>query len=161
MVKAQQCLDDFNPRSRVGNDLSPLFPWGLGCKFQSTFPRGERLILTLWCQVLQPISIHVPAWGTTISVILSLVSYIHFNPRSRVGNDYCNRRIRNLSPDFNPRSRVGNDCFIVMLYHAFFIISIHVPAWGTTKIPLRSSMPLTDFNPRSRVGNDILLLLLL
>ena len=34
---------DFNPRSRVGNDLpaNVIYIWLVG--FQSTFPRGERL----------------------------------------------------------------------------------------------------------------------
>ena len=34
----------------------------------------------------QDISIHVPAWGTTEKVALRL-AFVHFNPRSRVGND--------------------------------------------------------------------------
>ena len=58
---------------------------------------------------------------------------INFNPRSRVGNDdkqahegfYSGR-------NFNPRSRVGND--IVKHFSVCqFYISIHVPAWGTTR----------------------------
>ena len=35
--------------------------------FQSTFPRGERLSWKMRREVLQNISIHVPAWGTTNS----------------------------------------------------------------------------------------------
>ena len=75
----------FNPRSRVGNDFfDSLFenfsiisihvpawgptPWTwsmhLTVRFQSTFPRGERLAV----------------WSV-------LVCCFYFNPRSRVGND--------------------------------------------------------------------------
>ena len=75
----------FNPRSRVGNDFfDSLFenfsiisihvpawgttPWTwsmhLTVRFQSTFPRGERLAV----------------WSV-------LVCSFYFNPRSRVGND--------------------------------------------------------------------------
>ena len=35
--------------------------------------------------------------------------------------------------DFNPRSRVGNDS-INRSYRLRYIISIHVPAWGTTHV---------------------------
>ena len=58
-----------------------------------------------------PISIHVPAWGTTV-------------PGISICRDY---------PDFNPRSRVGNDS-ICSCNHVALAISIHVPAWGTTPL---------------------------
>ena len=35
-----------------------------------------------------------------------------------------------------------------------FMISIHVPAWGTTQFDRRGSYTAGNFNPRSRVGND-------
>ena len=35
-------------------------------------------------------------------------------------------------------------------------ISIHVPAWGTTKYILPGWSDSSYFNPRSRVGNDLL-----
>ena len=56
--------NDFNPRSRVGNDKAELE----SVKFSS-------------------ISIHVPAWGTTDKVIRDYYELGDFNPRSRVGND--------------------------------------------------------------------------
>ena len=34
------------------------------------------------------------------------------------------------------------------------VISIHVPAWGTTWSRFRGVDGYDDFNPRSRVGND-------
>ena len=34
----------FNPRSRVGNDISIDYDYNKNSGFQSTFPRGERLI---------------------------------------------------------------------------------------------------------------------
>ena len=121
----------FNPRSRVGND---------GYLVQRFVDRLE-------------ISIHVPAWGTTSLVRKSMSVFFNFNPRSRVGND-C---LRALLPEqmlyFNPRSRVGNDQrrFDMLGTELNFnprsrvgndaqdwddlkdcMISIHVPAWGTT-----------------------------
>ena len=77
---------NFNPRSRVGNDLTECTPVSL-IRFQSTFPRGERraserhLRLFLYFNPRSRvgndanerkesgrsgISIHVPAWGTTM-----------------------------------------------------------------------------------------------
>ena len=77
------------------------------------------------------ISIHVPAWGTTNWQNNIFYELIYFNPRSRVGNDQV--FIHNVwnSKDFNPRSRVGNDGFVP-----------GCPRLGSY------------FNPRSRVGND-------
>ena len=42
----QHCLmpKSFNPRSREGNDLLNVGDWLTGWMFQSTFPRGERLV---------------------------------------------------------------------------------------------------------------------
>ena len=99
--------------------------------FQSTFPRGERL-----------------------SLLLLLLTGSDFNPRSRVGNDLAPAPPDLLLTYFNPRSRVGNDIdeyFTRYGYKVFqstfprgerhvshrrvvnrHMISIHVPAWGTT-----------------------------
>ena len=81
---------NFNPRSRVGNDDEDRSDNGRPYIFQSTFPRGERRTLNLhMCsgqdfnprsrvgndgvttsqQMIQSISIHVPAWGTTLLTI--------------------------------------------------------------------------------------------
>ena len=57
----------------------------------------------------------------------------YFNPRSRVGNDISSQNDTPYFTDFNPRSRVGNDG-MYGLNGVYFIISIHVPAWGTTKL---------------------------
>ena len=94
-------------------------------------PRIVNVPCTTPFDFLFIISIHVPAWGTTLTSILlpmtdtfqstfprgerpalfaSYISWSYFNPRSRVGNDYVD---------------------LVVLKQTMFI-SIHVPAWGTT-----------------------------
>ncbi len=101
--------NNFNPRSRVGNDGS--YPDA----------SGEP-----------PISIHVPAWGTTFRVTWKPSFIENFNPRSRVGNDKIQHAVMVIGCGyFNPRSRVGNDSGenTSIVYKAS---SIHVPAWGTT-----------------------------
>ena len=99
------------------------------------------------------VSIHVPARGTTLGQHAAYNSWFSFNPRSRKGNDNSavnlsqhgwmfqstfpqgERRSSNGSGTagrcFNPRSRKGNDVNFVELTPDI-IVSIHVPARGTT-----------------------------
>ena len=85
---------DFNPRSRVGNDI-------LSCDEYRKYRK---------------ISIHVPAWGTTIpiqeSIQLSEIS-IHVPAWGTTG---CENDITQ-----------------------YIKISIHVPAWGTTPAEVHGS----------------------
>ena len=51
-------------------------------------------------------------------------------------------------------SRIGNTPCTTP-FDFLFVISIHVPAWGTTAdVSKTDSTFQKDFNPRSRVGND-------
>ena len=60
----------------------------------------------------------------------------------------------NATAYFNPRSRVGNDIDAILM-RTRELISIHVPAWGTTSDMVVNVTSTTFyFNPRSRVGND-------
>ena len=100
----------FNPRSRVGNDHV-----------------GDILVIN------SSISIHVPAWGTTLYPTLStpVKKFQSTFPRGERRRYYITA---NDTEHFNPRSRVGNDCLIATFY-LWQKISIHVPAWGTTIVP--------------------------
>ena len=76
----------FNPRSRVGNDWAT---WTQQARNKNFNPRSRvgndtvQWNLELDCRI----SIHVPAWGTTISLPEWQYTTTNFNPRSRVGND--------------------------------------------------------------------------
>ena len=136
----------------MGNDYEDRADNGRPYIFQSTFPRGERRRVELISKRHSIISIHVPAWGTTrtlLNISGTTIFQSTFPRGERLMED-------GISPDcslfqstfprgerlnwnfssrtllyFNPRSRVGNDCFF--LGHSFKLyISIHVPAWGTT-----------------------------
>ena len=125
------CLrNNFNPRSRVGNDTtSP----GLASSVKHFNPRS-RVGNDQWRtghSRFAYISIHVPAWGTTMLAATIAIIHFYFNPRSRVGNDAVDKIAIRRKNDFNPRSRVGNDPQFRNLFP-----------------------PKHDFNPRSRVGND-------
>ena len=60
--------------------------WKFHDKFQSTRPRGARLVATSDAYYSQSISIHAPAWGAT-SISYYDARRAHFNPRARVGRD--------------------------------------------------------------------------
>ena len=56
--------------------------------FQSTHPRGVRLVYTVLSDLLTVVSIHAPAWGATKAGLASvLCCSLCFNPRTRVGCD--------------------------------------------------------------------------
>ena len=59
-----------------------------------------------------------------------------------------------LPSGFNPRSRTGNDGSASADQLKLAIVSIHVPARGTTWGSRSSIIILPSFNPRSRTGND-------
>ena len=120
--------------------------------FQSTFPRGERrkvVSLKVGNKYFNPRS----RVGNDLPCGRTIPHRLDFNPRSRVGNDVGNALDKAIEIDFNPRSRVGNDCSRDA-YDLVMGISIHVPAWGTTKSCACKFPIFSNFNPRSRVGND-------
>ena len=121
---------NFNPRSRVGNDGNI---------------QADAGSLS--------ISIHVPAWGTTV---------------------FCSGRSISCAISIHVPAW-GTTKYLFIMY-GIVKISIHVPAWGTTchlevqtvyQYKFQSTFPrgerhfsifsiprYPNFNPRSRVGND-------
>ena len=55
----------FNPRTRVGCDVSPSSLIDPASKFQSTHPRGVRRVRVVHFGRIYRVSIHAPAWGAT------------------------------------------------------------------------------------------------
>ena len=79
---------------------------------------------------------------------------IYFNPRSRVGNDRqdcMSSIVENLISIHVPAWGTTNALEDTI---TFSDISIHVPAWGTTGLHQAEISVYRNFNPRSRVGND-------
>ena len=100
------------------------------------------------------ISIHVPAWGTTVfTVVFPLTEQISIHVPAWGTTMPCDK-VTNDTNYFNPRSRVGNDHVCHLLPVLLPCISIHVPAWGTTITGYTFYHSYLNFNPRSRVGND-------
>ena len=99
------------------------------------------------------ISIHAPVKGATLFLRQKLLTYCHFNPRSREGSDSQSQMGRCAFEHFNPRSREGSDEEILAV-RAKAIISIHAPVKGATLSAKWLSGRYTNFNPRSREGSD-------
>ena len=124
-------LDNFNPRSRVGNDNCRTKRRRVCARFQSTFPRGERLLLRRRCLKNSVFQSTFPR-GERLKFSIPVSSFFKFQSTF-------------------PRGERRNICN----YKDFLkIISIHVPAWGTTEALFAASAAIPNFNPRSRVGND-------
>ena len=103
----------------------------LSLLFQSTFPRGERLIPLVTHVKSQVISIHVPSWGTTIFCILFWIKVSISIHVPSWGTTTFKCRLHIFNGNFNPRSLVGNDTGEALAVRCV-VISIHVPSWGTT-----------------------------
>ena len=120
----------FNPRSREGNDQPQKL---LQCCLPVSIhvPAKGTTVPLRGLPVFSLVSIHVPAKGTTAKIHRRKGWNVSFNPRSREGNDLTNLQSHKYPRCFNPRSREGNDD----------------PA-GV------QSTEENSFNPRSREGND-------
>ena len=108
----QRVHPDFNPRSREGSDQCCCDVKQQILEFQSTLPRGERLIFLGWLSRSVTISIHAPARGATSCADTWRTSRTNFNPRSREGSDVSDVLCFSSHADFNPRSREGSDIYI-------------------------------------------------
>ena len=143
----------FNPRSREGSDsygqtttitstISIHAPargatqsiyknMPVSQQFQSTLPRGERLVYILRFPCNIQISIHAPARGATIF-------------------QACDYRIMGISIHAPARGAT----YGAEEVYLFRMISIHAPARGATDSCQMAGLSVLDFNPRSREGSD-------
>src|SRR5690606_3933512 len=129
--------------------------WTPPATFQSTRPRGARLVADNTPAMTAGVSIHAPAWGATLMRTHCQQVRTCFNPRARVGRDNAMRTARFIRA----------------------AVSIHTPAWGATHdgqpappgiVKFQSTRPRGarlrvvqrrgrfrgGFNPRARVGRD-------
>jgi len=128
---ANQPRQGFNPRARVGRDVVADRAIREYCRFQSTRPRGARLVVGRTKDSIVFVSIHAPAWGATACIIVNMVYTIVSIHAPAWGATGCraNRVWRNS-------------------------VSIHAPAWGATFCAMFDDHPTHSFNPRARVGRD-------
>ena len=124
----------FNPRARVGRDGGEVISGDCTIAFQSTRPRGARLVYNIRSEYLGWVSIHAPAWGATDKIFAAFLQVYGFNPRARVGRDLMSTSGCWILPMFQstrPRGARPNTRIVV---DKPIIVSIHAPAWGATRL---------------------------
>ena len=99
----------FNPRPREGDDYSGATLDRPGIKFQSTSPRGGRRLKSGY-----------------------FTGYLYFNPRPREGDDGLAFELPSEDDEFQSTSPRGGRLGKEYFYFLVLLISIHVPARGTT-----------------------------
>ena len=165
----------FNPRARVGRDVRTTAPVATPKGFQSTRPRGARLMTKSDNVMLDKFQSTRPRgarhWKQGIdfcgysfnprarvgrdSNSLSLLQWMRcFNPRARVGRDSDAAAKHAGNVGFNPRARVGRDGDCRARTALSSLVSIHAPAWGATRSRMSPCRLRICFNPRARVGRD-------
>ena len=137
MESLDELQPSFNPRSRTGNDRLNRQCRAGRSRFQSTFPHGERQIHRLHLSSLALVSIHVPARGTTkAGDHMSIRDRPCFNPRSRTGNDSTYPRCLDDQALFQSTFPHGERPERLIKDWRLLVVSIHVPARGTTSTRL-------------------------
>ena len=121
----------FNPRPRVGGDVPDVRYSGEPMLFQSTPPRGGRLLPR--------------------APVLAASS---FNPRPRVGGDAGFARPQSKDRKFQSTPPRGGRLDVALEVIGQLAVSIHAPAWGATGSHHGSDPGSSSFNPRPRVGGD-------
>ena len=174
---AADAQSGFNPRARVGRDSIGIVVRKSNTLFQSTRPRGARLLSAAAAKCPRHVSIHAPAWGATVTDVAPAASVSMFQstrPRGARPNR-LNKPVRDLrvsihapawgatpharengrrNRSFNPRARVGRDGSVLASCSLAPSVSIHAPAWGATHRSSDSAKARASFNPRARVGRD-------
>ena len=145
---------NFNPHPREGGDFLARRSGGY-CYYFNPHPRegGDRGQLAK--EDVLAISIHTPAKGVTVNLILQNdFMCCNFNPHPREGGDlpapsqYLHSAISIHTPAKGvTRKQLG--CRL------FFHISIHTPAKGVTKLCSTASRRWANFNPHPREGGDL------
>ena len=99
----------FNPRSHEGSDI--IFPGYrfLSLKFQSTLPRGERLIITYYPRGDSMFQSTLPRGERLPLFFTRFKEFRCFNPRSHEGSDNTSANSSQTSERFNPPSHEGSD----------------------------------------------------
>ena len=143
----------FNPRARVGRDLSAdpgttsLYlvsihapAWGatrhaglggLADDVSIHAPAWGATILRVPAQSNNLVSIHAPAWGATLAAFV-IHEVVGVSIHAPAWGATLRRRLRkSWWMRFNPRARVGRDSTAQSMQQAFSV-SIHAPAWGAT-----------------------------
>ena len=122
--------------------------------FQSTFPRGERHHQPGYHYLLHSFQ-STFLCGERRHITRMQLTTLHFNPRSRVGNDGWSYSDRICDRDFNPHSCVGNDTKCEKKLRSYPDFNPRSLVGNDGSAP-GCPLPGFYFNPRSLVGNDLI-----
>ena len=167
-------LPGFNPRARGGRDLTiacsnmiptrfnPRARGGRDCCQRSERCRNRVSIhapvggATKDGETVTPkdgVSIHAPVGGATIPAPTRFFGDLPFQSTRPWGARRCRFRISLMGMSFNPRARGGRDRR-VLSYRQRYLVSIHAPVGGATRLPALYWLYTICFNPRARGGRD-------
>ncbi len=161
----------FNPRAHVGRDHPPRVcgvvqqvsihapTWGatyhtgtpneLPKVFQSTRPRGARLLDFANKDELRRVSIHAPTWGATYQRVTAVSEIFLVSIHAPTWGATSSKNVTGVVYNsFNPRAHVGRDDVEVARVVVGKKVSIHAPTWGATPywaISLKSSLKISIF----------------
>ena len=123
------------------------------CLFRSTPPHGGRPEFRRTIYSVFAVSIHAPAWGATRRRPPSRARCRSFDPRPRMGGDYCySEHYRGQAVSIHaPAWGATSTLFCAGAGHA---VSIHAPAWGATCGERCAEYGAARFDPRPRMGGD-------
>ena len=122
---------NFNPRSRMGSDLSSFGLRLYVIVFQSTLPHGERPNKTDNTKKQVIISIHAPAWGATIPWMYAIRGPM-ISIHAPAWGATKHGRIAVFCSDISIHAPAWGATYSLRLLRDCFRISIHAPAWGAT-----------------------------
>ena len=144
---------NFNPRSHEGSDG---LTWNYELytqAFQSTLPRRERPVTSLWKKSTRLFQSTLPRRERHIEFIVLKTFEDDFNPRSHEGSDYVIIfGLRRAAISIHAPTKGATTAFSTKAL--FTEISIHAPTKGATPPSFCSHLTVRDFNPRSHEGSD-------
>ena len=143
----------FNPRARVGRDHKRARRHGQRHEFQSTRPRGARLI-ALHEATIEDMFQSTRPRGARLYSLIHLIDLVRFQSTRPRGARRQKERFESVTGVFQstrPRGARHRDIPVAV---AVAQVSIHAPAWGATKQLRIPHWRMPSFNPRARVGRD-------
>ena len=152
--RGPQC---FNPRAREGRDPSTSQRSPPSDSFQSTRPRGARLVFGRVGHDPVEVSIHAPARGATLHLRANLTANrvsIHAPARGATGRS---RRSALSSRCFNPRAREGRDSSSGSTSAVQMRFQSTRPRGARRFQVANPASRCRCFNPRAREGRDLVL----
>ena len=123
-------------------------------QFQSTLPRGERLIDA--DELIKRIGFQstLPRGERLYKDVGNKKCQTDFNPRSREGSDRKCQRISYSAERISIHAPARGATPATTGQTITVVISIHAPARGATGLLYLYRLPQSNFNPRSREGSD-------